>query len=73
MTGDETALRRIRTPEQREASIPGRARFHLAAGGTLDPSLPSTVVDCTGPRPRLLREGRPAIRKPSSLIEIVHG
>lgn len=26
-------------------------------GGPLPPSAPSTIVDCTGPRPRLLREG----------------
>jgi len=73
MTGDETAHRQVRTPEPREASIPGRARCHLADGGTRDPSPPSTVVDCTGPRPRLLREGLPSLQKPSSPIEIVHG
>ena len=73
MTGDETAHRRVRTPKPREASIPGRAGCQLADGGTLDPSPPSTVVDCTGPRPHLLREGPPSLQKLSSLIEIVHG
>lgn len=29
----------------------------LIDAGTLPPSAPSTVIDCTGPRPRLLREG----------------
>lgn len=29
----------------------------LLDGGALPPSAPSTVVDCTGPRPRVLREG----------------
>jgi L-threonylcarbamoyladenylate synthase len=52
---------------------PGWARCHLVDGGTLDPSPPSTVVDCTGPRPRLLREGALSLQKLSSLTEIVHG
>jgi L-threonylcarbamoyladenylate synthase len=52
---------------------PGWARCHLVDGGTLDPSPPSTVVDCTGRLPRLLREGAVSLQKLSSLTEIVHG
>jgi 2-C-methyl-D-erythritol 4-phosphate cytidylyltransferase len=33
------------------------ADLWILDGGPLPPSAPSTIVDCTGPRPRLLREG----------------
>lgn len=43
----------------------------LLDAGTLPPSAPSTVVDCTGPRPRVLREGTiPAGRLRCAIPEI---
>jgi L-threonylcarbamoyladenylate synthase len=35
----------------------GRGDLRLLDGGRLPPSAPSTVVDCTGPRPRVIRPG----------------
>ena len=35
----------------------GRGIIRLLDGGRLDPSPPSTVVDCTGRRPRVIRPG----------------
>ena len=35
----------------------GRGVLRLLDGGTLSPSAPSTVVDCTGRRPRVIRPG----------------
>jgi L-threonylcarbamoyladenylate synthase len=37
--------------------VPGDDEMLILDGGTLPVSRPSTIVDCTGPRPRLLREG----------------
>jgi len=34
-----------------------RGLLHVLDGGTLSPSPPSTVVDCTGRRPRVIRPG----------------
>lgn len=34
-----------------------RGKLRLLDGGTLKPSEPSTVVDCMGPRPRVIRPG----------------
>jgi L-threonylcarbamoyladenylate synthase len=34
-----------------------RGRIRVLDGGRLQPSSPSTVVDCTGPRPRVIRPG----------------
>jgi L-threonylcarbamoyladenylate synthase len=34
-----------------------RNALHILDGGQLVPSPPSTVVDCTGPRPRVIRPG----------------
>jgi L-threonylcarbamoyladenylate synthase len=34
-----------------------RGQLLVLDGGRLEPSLPSTVVDCTGPRPRVIRPG----------------
>jgi len=34
-----------------------RGRIRVLDGGRLQPSSPSTVVDCTGPRPRVIRQG----------------
>ena len=34
-----------------------RGVLHVLDGGRLDPSPPSTVVDCTGQRPRIIRPG----------------
>jgi tRNA A37 threonylcarbamoyladenosine synthetase subunit TsaC/SUA5/YrdC len=34
-----------------------RNALHILDGGQLTPSPPSTVVDCTGPRPRVIRPG----------------
>ncbi len=34
-----------------------RGRLRILDGGTLKPSEPSTVVDCTGARPRVIRPG----------------
>ncbi len=34
-----------------------RGRLRVLDGGTLTPSQPSTVVDCTGQRPRVIRPG----------------
>ena len=42
--------------EQWSAPI-GRGELLLLDGGRLPPSEPSTVVDCTGPRPRVIRPG----------------
>ena len=38
-----------------------------------DGSIPSTVVDCTGPSPPSSGKGAPSLQKLSSPIEIVHG
>jgi L-threonylcarbamoyladenylate synthase len=35
----------------------GRGRLRVLDGGTLQPSAPSTVVDCMGERPRVIRPG----------------
>ncbi|HEY4955180.1 MAG TPA: L-threonylcarbamoyladenylate synthase [Gemmatimonadaceae bacterium] len=35
----------------------GRGMLHVLDGGQLSPSPPSTVVDCTGRRPRVIRPG----------------
>lgn len=35
----------------------GRGRLRILDGGTLRPSAPSTVVDCMGERPRVIRPG----------------
>lgn len=35
----------------------GRGALHVLDGGQLSPSEPSTVVDCTGRRPRVIRPG----------------
>jgi L-threonylcarbamoyladenylate synthase len=35
----------------------GRGVLRVLDGGRLEPSAPSTVVDCTGPRPRVIRPG----------------
>ena len=34
-----------------------RGRIRVLDGGRLQPSSPSTVIDCTGPRPRVIRPG----------------
>lgn len=34
-----------------------RGRIRVLDGGRLQPSNPSTVIDCTGPRPRVIRPG----------------
>jgi len=34
-----------------------RGRIRVLDGGRLEPSNPSTVIDCTGPRPRVIRPG----------------
>ena len=34
-----------------------RGRLRVLDAGTLSPSSPSTVIDCTGPRPRVIRPG----------------
>ena len=34
-----------------------RGAIHILDGGQLKESQPSTVVDCTGPRPRVIRPG----------------
>ena len=34
-----------------------RGRIRVLDGGRLEPSIPSTVIDCTGPRPRVIRPG----------------
>ncbi|HEX7020920.1 MAG TPA: L-threonylcarbamoyladenylate synthase [Gemmatimonadaceae bacterium] len=39
------------------ASAVARGRLLVLDGGTLTPSAPSTVVDCTGRRPRVIRPG----------------
>ena len=65
-----------RSPEEVLAGIrsrPGWGQCHLVDGGTLNVSPPSTVVDCTGPRPRLLRKGAVSLQELSNLTEIVHG
>ena len=40
----------------RELGAPA-GTVHIVDGGTLRPSAPSTIVDCSGPTPRLIREG----------------
>ena len=45
----------------------------LVDAGTLPPSQPSTVVDCTGPSPRVLREGAVPIQRLRCAIPEVHG
>ena len=35
----------------------GRGILRVLDGGRLEPSAPSTVVDCTGRRPRVIRPG----------------
>ncbi len=37
---------------------PGADRLWVVDGGALPPSEPSTIVDCTGPAPRVVRAGR---------------
>ena len=44
----------------------------LVDAGTLPSSLPSTVVDCTGPSPRVLREGAVPIQRLRCAIPEVH-
>lgn len=39
------------------SSLGGRSEVLVLDGGTLPPSGPSTIVDCTGPSARVLREG----------------
>lgn len=49
---------------------PDSQRLWIVDGGELPPSDPSTIVDCTGARPRLVREGSIAFE---SLLEEVDG
>ena len=39
------------------AAALGRGELRVLDGGMLEPSAPSTIVDCTGPRPTLVRAG----------------
>ena len=39
-----------------------RGALMVLDGGRLEPSAPSTVVDCTGPRPRVIRPGAIPVR-----------
>jgi len=48
-TGDEAA--------EAVSSMGGRSKVLVLDGGTLPPSGPSTIVDCTGSSARVLREG----------------
>lgn len=45
----------------------------LVDAGTLPPSEPSTVVDCTGPTPRVLREGSVPTHRLRCALPEIHG
>jgi L-threonylcarbamoyladenylate synthase len=45
------------------ARLPGGADALVLDGGTLPPSSPSTIVDCSSAQPRLLREGAIPLRE----------
>jgi L-threonylcarbamoyladenylate synthase len=45
----------------------------LLDGGTLPPSMPSTVVDCTGDEPLVLREGAVPVERLRCAIPEIHG
>lgn len=42
-------------------------------GGTLPPSAPSTVVDCSGPKPMVVREGSVPVGRLRCAIPEIHG
>lgn len=42
-------------------------------GGTLSPSMPSSVVDCTGPEPVVLREGAVPTNRLRCVVPGIHG
>jgi L-threonylcarbamoyladenylate synthase len=58
--------------EARLRGRPGWNRCRVVDAGPLPPSLPSTMVDCTGNRPRLLREGAFPLDTLQNLINAIH-
>jgi L-threonylcarbamoyladenylate synthase len=49
-----------------------RGSLHVLDGGQLEPSPPSTVVDCTGKRPRVIRPGAiPAAELRASVPDVI--
>lgn len=51
----------------------GASEVWLLDGGTLPPSMPSTVVDCTGLEPVVLREGAVPVQRLRCAIPEIHG
>lgn len=51
----------------------GAGETMLVDGGTLPPSAPSTVVDCSGPVPSVLREGAIPTDRLRCVIPEIHG
>lgn len=69
--GEPAAL----SADEAEARLHGRPGWDLCRvvdAGRVPPSLPSTVVDCTGDRPRLLREGAFPLDALRNLIKTIH-
>ncbi len=71
-SGDPPAV----TAQDVEASFPeaiDEGSLLVVDGGALEPSLPSTLVDCTGDRPWIVREGAVPARTLTRELEEIHG
>jgi L-threonylcarbamoyladenylate synthase len=65
-----------RTPEQVEGAVEGRPGLHrlwILDGGPLVDSEPSTLVDCTGPVPRVVRDGPISVEALRAAVPDVEG
>ncbi len=65
--------RSAREVERAVQGRPGLDRFWIADGGPLPASDPSTVIDCTDPRPRLLRVGAVSAEEVAKVLSHLHG
>ena len=54
-------------------SRPGRERIcGFSTGEPLEPSLPSTIIDCSGPEPVVLRQGAIPLGRVRCVVPGVH-
>lgn len=53
--------------------LPGGSAVLVADGGPLEASAPSTVVDCSEPAPRVVREGAISLESLRRVVEETHG
>ncbi len=75
-----TSLNAAGEPPAQSGSAAGEVVRRLGAldvlvldGGTLAPSMPSSVVDCTGPEPVVLREGAVPTNRLRCVVPGIHG